>query len=64
MALQALLDAGADLGEVRRMLQALPVPGWSLEMRSVPRAGLGATKAEVRVREDQVVLALTPTSSA
>ncbi len=55
MALGALLDAGADLEEVRRLLERLPLTGWSLEARPVMRAGLAATQAVVEVREDQVV---------
>lgn len=53
MALGALLDAGADAGEVERMLRRLPVEGWSLETETVVRGGLRCTRAVVGVREDE-----------
>ena len=31
MALGSLVDAGADLDEVRRQLERLPVGGWSID---------------------------------
>ena len=55
MALGSLLDAGADLGEVRAILDRLPMSGWRLEVESVLRAGLGATRAVVEVADDVVV---------
>ena len=55
MALGALLDAGADLPEVRRLLDMLPVGGWSLEVEAVQRGGLAATRAVVNTVEDGVV---------
>jgi uncharacterized protein (TIGR00299 family) protein len=55
MALGALLDAGADLDEVRSMVQRLPVHGWALEVEPVLRCGIGATKAHVRTEETTVV---------
>jgi len=55
MALGSLLDAGADLDEVRGILERLPVTGWRLEVESVLRAGLGATRAVVVVSDDVVV---------
>lgn len=55
MALGSLLDAGADLDEVRGILERLPVPGWRLEVEPVLRAGLGATRAVVLVSDDVVV---------
>jgi uncharacterized protein (TIGR00299 family) protein len=47
MVLGALLDAGAPEAEVRRMLDALGVPGWELRVRRVRRRGLTATKVDV-----------------
>jgi pyridinium-3,5-bisthiocarboxylic acid mononucleotide nickel chelatase len=48
MALGALLDAGADLDEVRGLLHRLPVDGWALEAETVMRSGIGGTKVHVR----------------
>lgn len=54
MALGSLLDAGADLDEVRAMLKGLDVPGWSLDTEQVSRRGLAATRAVVGVEDDAV----------
>ncbi|HEX2314959.1 MAG TPA: LarC family nickel insertion protein [Thermomonospora sp.] len=54
MALGALLDAGADLAEVRAVLRRLDLPGWALEVEHVSRGGLAATRAVVEVRDDAV----------
>ncbi|MGH9073474.1 MAG: nickel pincer cofactor biosynthesis protein LarC, partial [Acidimicrobiales bacterium] len=54
-ALGSLLDAGADLDEVRRLLESLPLRGWSLEAEPVLRGGIAATRAMVRVRDDGVI---------
>jgi hypothetical protein len=55
MALGSLLDAGADLDEVARMVKRLPLRGWTLEAEPVLRGGIAATRAVVRVTEDSVV---------
>jgi uncharacterized protein (TIGR00299 family) protein len=55
MALGSLIDAGADVGEVRAILQRLPLSGWRLDTEPVLRAGLGATRALVEVTDDVVV---------
>ena len=55
MALGSLLDAGADLDELMRLLERLPIGGWSLEVEPVLRAGLAATRAKVEVRGTTVV---------
>ena len=55
MTLAALLDAGADLDDVRSLLRRLPVSGWELEARPVTRGGVGATKVDVHVREHGIV---------
>jgi uncharacterized protein (TIGR00299 family) protein len=55
MALGSLVDAGADIGEVRAMLERLPVTGWEVEAEPVLRCGLAATKVHVRVEETSVV---------
>jgi uncharacterized protein (TIGR00299 family) protein len=55
MALGALVDAGADLDEVRSICERLPVGGWSLEGEAVLRAGVAATKVHVHTEETSVV---------
>jgi uncharacterized protein (TIGR00299 family) protein len=55
MALGSLVDAGADLHEVRRMLERLPVGGWQLEAEPVLHNGIGATKIHVHVTPSSVV---------
>jgi uncharacterized protein (TIGR00299 family) protein len=55
MAMGALVDAGADLDEVRELCERLPVPGWKLEAESVLRGGIGATKIHVRCEPTSVV---------
>ncbi|HEY6530975.1 MAG TPA: nickel pincer cofactor biosynthesis protein LarC [Acidimicrobiales bacterium] len=52
MALGALIDAGADVDEVRTMLKRLPVDGWVLEAEPVLRSGIAATKVHVRTEAD------------
>ncbi|MCU0310726.1 MAG: nickel pincer cofactor biosynthesis protein LarC [Acidimicrobiales bacterium] len=52
MALGALLDAGADLDEVRALLHRLPVGGWELEAETVTRSGIGATKVHVHTEPE------------
>lgn len=52
MALGALLDAGADLDEVRSLVRRLPVDGWELEVEPVLRGGIAATRAHVRLADD------------
>ena len=52
MALGALLDAGADLDEVRSLLQRLPVGGWTLDAEAVLRGGIAGTRAVVGADED------------
>jgi uncharacterized protein (TIGR00299 family) protein len=55
MALGSLLDAGADIDEVRAMLRALPFGGWGLEAEAVLRNGVAATHAVVHADESGVV---------
>ncbi len=47
MALGALIDAGADLDEVRSILDGLDLGGWQLDAEGVMRNGIGGTKAHV-----------------
>ena len=55
MALGSLVDAGADIDEVRSLLERLPVKGWAVEAEPVLRAGVAATKVHVLVEESAVV---------
>lgn len=55
MALGALIDAGADVEEVRALLRRLPVDGWELTAEPVLRGGIAATKAHVHAAESAVV---------
>ena len=55
MAMGALIDAGADLDEVRALCDRLPVDGWELEAEPVLRGGLAATKVSVRYVDTSVV---------
>ncbi len=55
MALGSLLDAGAELAEVRSLLRRLPFGGWSLHTEAVLRGGIAATRAVVSVTDNVVV---------
>jgi uncharacterized protein (TIGR00299 family) protein len=55
MAMGALVDAGADLDEIQRLLVHLPVGGWALEAEPVLRAGIAATKVHVHAQPTSVV---------
>ena len=55
MALGGLLDAGADVDEVRAVLDRLPFTGWSLDVEPVLRAGVAATRVVVRSSDEGVV---------
>jgi uncharacterized protein (TIGR00299 family) protein len=55
MAFGSLVDAGADLDEVRTLLRRIPVGGWSVEAEPVLRGGVAATKLHVRANETGVV---------
>src|SRR3954452_16536154 len=55
MALGALVDAGADLDEVRAICERLPVSGWTLDAEPVTRAGMAATHVVVQCEETSVV---------
>ena len=52
MAFGALIDAGADVDELRSMLARLPVSGWSIETETVLRSGIGGTKVHVHTESD------------
>ena len=55
MALGSLVDAGAELAEVRELLSRLPVAGWSLHAEPATRAGLAATRVRVEAHDTAVV---------
>ena len=55
MAMASLIDAGADVDEVRLLVERLPVRGWMLETAPVLRAGLAATHVEVKTEDTAVV---------
>src|SRR5579859_2026776 len=55
MALGSLVDAGADLDEVRSVLTTLPFGGWAIEAEPVLRSGVAATRVVVHVTETRVV---------
>lgn len=55
MAMGSLIDAGADLAEVRSLCQRLPVRGWALEAEEAMSCGIGGTKVHVLAEETSVV---------
>jgi pyridinium-3,5-bisthiocarboxylic acid mononucleotide nickel chelatase len=55
MALGSLIDAGADLDELRLLLRRLPIGSWSFEPKPVLRGGIAATAVEIRFAESGVV---------
>ena len=55
MALGSLIDAGADIDDVREMCSRIPVGGWKLEAEPVLRGGVGATYVTVHADESGVV---------
>ncbi|HMC52895.1 MAG TPA: nickel pincer cofactor biosynthesis protein LarC, partial [Acidimicrobiales bacterium] len=55
MALGSLIDAGADVAEVRAMLERLPLRGWTIDAHPVQRGGIAATRMDIRTDEAGVV---------
>jgi len=55
MAMGALIDAGADIAEVRGICERLPIGGWALEAETVMRTGIGGTKIHVLAEPTTVV---------
>lgn len=55
MALGSLIDAGADVEEVRQLLRRVPFSGWDLHIKSVLRGGIACTRAVVSAPDDVVV---------
>ncbi len=63
MALGSLVDAGADVDEIRGLLSRLALPGWHLEFEDALRGGIACTRAivggdDVVVRTHGVIAAL------
>lgn len=52
MILGSLLDAGASLDAIRKSLEGLHLPGWSIETEQVTRGGISATRLIVTVDDD------------
>jgi len=52
MALGALIDAGADVDEVRGLVARVVADGWVLAVEDTQRGGIGATRAVVTTTED------------
>jgi len=59
MILGALIHAGLDSDELRASLEALRLPGWTLNVRRVTKNGLVATSVEVQTDKKQVERKLT-----
>jgi pyridinium-3,5-bisthiocarboxylic acid mononucleotide nickel chelatase len=55
MALGALIDAGADLEPIRKVLEQLPVEPFELDVGSVESGGIGATRVHVRTSSDGLI---------
>ncbi|MGH9007141.1 MAG: nickel pincer cofactor biosynthesis protein LarC, partial [Acidimicrobiales bacterium] len=55
MALGSLIDAGADVEEIRQLLRRVPFSGWELHTESVLRGGIACTRAVVSAPDDVVV---------
>ena len=54
MMLGALIDAGADIDQLRTDLKALDVDGWALNAETIKRNGIGATNVTVDADEGHV----------
>lgn len=55
MAFGSLVDAGADLDEVRGLLDRLPLTDWRVEAEPVLRSGIAGTRIRVEHRPDGAV---------
>lgn len=55
MTLGALIDAGADVDEIRGLVGRLPIRGWELRVEATLRGGIAATDVTVAVEETSVV---------
>ena len=52
MMVAALLDAGANFDEVKRVLQSLPLKGFSIEKKAVTKASLNMCDFTVKLEQD------------
>ncbi|MGO8862414.1 MAG: nickel pincer cofactor biosynthesis protein LarC [Acidimicrobiales bacterium] len=55
MALGSLIDAGADIDEIRLLLDRLDLPGWELHVERSLRGGVACARAQVRAESDAAV---------
>jgi pyridinium-3,5-bisthiocarboxylic acid mononucleotide nickel chelatase len=55
MALGALIDAGADLEPIRKVLEQLPLEPFELDVEAVETGGIGATKVNVQTSTDGLI---------
>jgi uncharacterized protein (TIGR00299 family) protein len=55
MALGSLIDAGADVEEIRQLLRRVPFSGWELHTEPVLRGGIACTRVVVSAPDDVVV---------
>jgi len=55
MALGSLIDLGADIDEIRSLIDRLPVGGWRLTAEATKRCGIAGTKARVEADDSGVV---------
>ncbi len=53
MLLGALVDAGVPVSRLKKELSCLPVKGYKLSARTVKRAGLAATRVDVKVSDSR-----------
>ena len=53
MMLGALIDAGADVYQLREQLEGLPISNWQLSAEKISKGGIQATKATVSLHEHQ-----------
>ncbi|MDI6801553.1 MAG: nickel pincer cofactor biosynthesis protein LarC [Thermodesulfovibrionales bacterium] len=54
MCLGAIIDAGADIGIIKRELKKIPVKGYDLALKKVDRAGISSSKVDVILQKSKV----------
>jgi len=55
MAFGSLIDAGAPLPEVLRIIERIPIGGWSVSASATERNGIAATHLDVRCAETGII---------